>query len=45
MLRTGPIRIVPHGRDVYNRLLADVFVNEQKVAEMLTLEGYEKPRS
>lgn len=45
LLRHGPIRIVPHGRDVYNRLLADVFVNEQNVAETLMREGYEKPRS
>ena len=45
LLRTGPIRIVPHGRDVYNRLLADVFVNEQNVAATLIAEGYEKPRS
>ena len=45
LLRNGPIRIVPHGRDVYNRLLADVFVNDQNVAETLILEGYEKPRS
>ena len=45
LLRNGPIRIVPHGRDVYNRLLADVFVNEQNVAKILILEGYEKPRS
>lgn len=45
LLRHGPIRIVPHGRDVYNRLLADVFVNEQNVAETLIMEGYEKPRS
>ncbi len=45
LLRTGPIRIVPHGRDVYNRLLADVFVNEQNVAETLIMEGYEKQRS
>jgi hypothetical protein len=45
LLRNGPIRIVPHGRDVYNRLLADVFVNEQNVAETLIQEGYEKPRS
>lgn len=45
LLRTGPIRIVPHGRDVYNRLLADVFVNEQNVAETLIMEGYEKPKS
>lgn len=45
LLRNGPIRIVPHGRDVYNRLIADVFVNEQNVAETLIAEGYEKPRS
>lgn len=45
LLRNGPIRIVSHGRDVYNRLLADVFVNEQNVAEVLIQEGYKKPRS
>lgn len=45
LLRNGPIRIGPHGRDVYNRLVADVFVNEQNVAETLIAEGYEKPRS
>ena len=42
LLRTGPIRIVPHGRDVYNRLLADVFVNEQNVAKILKMEGFAK---
>jgi endonuclease YncB( thermonuclease family) len=45
LLRSGSIHIVPHGRDVYDRLLADVFVNEQNVAETLILEVYEKPRS
>lgn len=45
LLRNGPIRIVPHRGDVYNRLIADVFVNEQNVAETLIMEGYEKPRS
>ncbi len=45
LLRNGPIRIVPHGRDVYDRLLADVFVNDQNVAETLIMEGYEKQRS
>jgi endonuclease YncB( thermonuclease family) len=42
LLRSGPIRIVPHGRDVYNRLLADVFVNERNVAEILRSEGFSK---
>ena len=45
LLRNGTIRIVPHGRDVYDRLLADVFVNDQNVAETLIQEGYEKPKS
>jgi micrococcal nuclease len=45
LLRSGPIRIMPHARDVYDRLVADVFVNEQNVAETLIQEGYEKPRS
>jgi endonuclease YncB( thermonuclease family) len=44
LLRSGSIRIVPRGRDVYDRLVADVFVNEQNVAETLIAEGYEKPR-
>ena len=44
LLRNGSIRIVPRGRDVYNRLLADMFVNDQNVAETLIMEGYEKPR-
>ena len=42
LLRSGPIRIVPRGRDVYNRLVADVFVNEQNVAEILRSEGLSK---
>lgn len=42
LLRNGEIRIVPHGRDVYNRLLADVFVNERNVAEILRSEGFSK---
>ena len=45
LLRSGPLRIVPHGRDVYDRTVADVFVDGQNVAEMLTQEGYAKPRS
>lgn len=44
LLRSGSIRIVPHGRDVYDRLIADVFVNDHSVADTLRQEGYEKPR-
>jgi hypothetical protein len=45
LLRSGSIRIIPHARDVYDRLVADVFVNGQNVAETLIAEGYEKTRS
>jgi micrococcal nuclease len=42
LLRSGSIRILPRGRDVYDRLVADVFVNEQNVAEILRNEGFSK---
>jgi micrococcal nuclease len=45
LLRSGSIRIEPRGRDVYDRVLADVFVNEQNVADTLIAEGYKKTRS
>ena len=38
----GPIRIVPHGQDVYGRTVADVFVNGKNVAETLKMEGFAK---
>jgi endonuclease YncB( thermonuclease family) len=44
-LRRGPVRIVPYGRDVYDRLVADVFVDAHNVGELLTQEGYAKPSS
>lgn len=44
LLKDGQIRLVPHGRDIYGRLLADVYVNDQNVAELLTREGYAKTR-
>jgi len=42
LLRSGTVSIVPHGRDVYDRLVADVFVNGQNVAEILKREGFAK---
>ena len=42
LLHSGPIRIEPRGRDVYDRLVADVFVNERTVAEILRSEGFLK---
>ncbi len=43
LLKEGPIRIVPHGQDVYGRTVADVFVNGRNVAETLKAEGFAKP--
>ncbi len=43
LLKEGPIRIVPHGQDVYGRTVADVFVNGKNVAETLKMEGFAKP--
>lgn len=45
LLHNGLVHIVPHGRDVYNRLLADVFVDGQNVAERLRMDGFAKPHS
>ena len=43
LLKEGPIRIVPHGQDIYGRTVADVFVNGRNVAETLKAEGFAKP--
>lgn len=44
LLHAGPVTIVPHAEDVYGRLVADVFVRGQNVADVLRREGFEKPR-
>lgn len=44
LLRSGPMEIILHGRDVYDRLIADVFINGQNVAEILKSEGFIKAR-
>jgi endonuclease YncB( thermonuclease family) len=45
LLRSGPVRVITRGRDVYDRLVADVFVNGQNVTEILKSEGFAKPQS
>ncbi len=42
LLREGNISIVPHGKDVYGRMLADVFISDRNVAEIMTSEGFGK---
>lgn len=43
LLQEGPVRIVPHGQDVYGRTVADVFVNGRNVADVMKREGFAKP--
>lgn len=41
-------RLLPkrtYRKDAYDRFVVDVFLDGQNVAEMLTQEGYAKPRS
>jgi endonuclease YncB( thermonuclease family) len=44
LLREGPVVIIPQALDKYGRTLADVFVNDRNVAEVLKDEGYAKNR-
>src|SRR5437867_2758359 len=44
LLRSGPIAIVRHGRDVYCRTLADVYVNGWNVAAGLSRRALEDER-
>jgi len=45
LLRSGNVVIVRHGKDVYCRTLADVYVDGWNVAAVLRAEGYAKPAS
>jgi endonuclease YncB( thermonuclease family) len=42
LLSQGNIRIIPHGQDVYGRMLADVFISDRNVADIMTAEGFAK---
>lgn len=44
LLREGPVMVIPQALDVYGRIVADVYVNDQNVAEVLNEEGYAKSR-
>lgn len=44
LLSTGSIQLIPYGRDVYDRVVADVFVNGENVADMLKREGWAPSR-
>jgi endonuclease YncB( thermonuclease family) len=40
LLRGGPVHVLPRGRDIHDRLVADVFVSGQNLAEILKSEGF-----
>jgi endonuclease YncB( thermonuclease family) len=42
LLREGAVTIVPVSHDVYGRTVADVFLNGQNLADLLTAEGYDR---
>ncbi len=44
LLREGPVFVVPQTLDVYGRIVADVYVNDTNVAEVLREEGYIKQK-
>ncbi len=42
LLSQGNINIIPHGQDVYGRMLADVFIGDRNAAHIMTGEGFAK---
>lgn len=44
LLREGPVLVIPYGQDTYGRTLAEVYVNNRNVAEVMKEEGHDKPQ-
>jgi hypothetical protein len=44
LLNGGPVLVIPYGQDPYGRTLAEVYVNNRNVAEVMKEEGYDKPQ-
>ena len=44
LLHEGQVRIVPLATDSYGRTVADVYVDQRNIAEVMTAEGYTKKR-
>jgi endonuclease YncB( thermonuclease family) len=44
LLREGPVLVIPYGQDTYGRTLAEVYVNNRNIAEVMKEEGYDKQR-
>jgi len=44
LLHEGPVLVIPYGQDTYSRTLAEVYVNNRNVAEVMKEEGHDKPQ-
>lgn len=44
LLHEGPVLVVPYGQDTYGRTLAEVYVNNRNVADVMKEEGHDKQR-
>lgn len=44
LLHEGPVLVIPYGQDTYGRTLAEVYVNNRNIAEVMKEEGHDKPR-
>lgn len=44
LLQEGQVVMIPQAVDVYGRTVADVYVDQRSVAEVMVAEGYVKPR-
>jgi len=44
LLHGDPVLVIPYGQDTYGRTLAEVYVNNRNVAEVMKEEGHDKHR-
>jgi endonuclease YncB( thermonuclease family) len=44
LLHEGPVLVIPYGQDSYGRTLAEVYVNNRNVADVMKEEGHAKPQ-
>lgn len=42
LLHGGPVLVIPYGQDTYGRTLAEVYVNNRNVADVMKEEGHDK---
>lgn len=42
LLHGGPVLVIPFGQDTYGRTLAEVYINNRNIAEVMKEEGHDK---